>query len=954
LEIGDSFAFANESGAENDENGDGGDEDGKSLPSFHLLHDHDAENDDEEHRDLLDEIVDGVLQLHDETMGAEELHATYETQPFRLTPIGAKRNVFIDKQLTRAWMHKVRPRFYDESMMYYWLDYTTAMQMNDALCVRYNYASTNRLLCCLVNYELYDEQQRLLYGIIAYDDERVVALNNNQLNAPQTHHGNDRYVYKLTTLMTAAQIKSTYRIALRDLPSPSRRCPSFRKALRLRRYIARSDLAHVCWNKLRRYKSTANHNGDVDAQKSVAITPKVMRAYCRIALERVQQRPQQKRGRNRRRRRHSLIPVVVVDKQRSFVGVEWVLIVRIVHRNCDVGVSFRYEDKSDSYVATALFLDKAEIESKHRLVGLQHDYCQYIRPFSLKKFRFKRIIVDDDDDDDEFPALPHGYGHGHGQNTTTYHHHPQQQQQQQQQQQKRYISYQTRVVELLRKAFSIKGVFPNKRYHEFINNEMAQFLASDKSIHKFLDVSTKLVIGKCTEDLKHSDFDDETKDVIDEFGKLVVACVKHIDLDPKHKQPPKFVLLKAFFHCVHSDAMHRTTKKLVTLFNQRPYLRLIVFVLVELSDVTYASPSSYGHILWLFAQFLNDMRPQKCPHFTFSWVQLLSHSKFMPKILKHSDSSSAGAAPQESSSSSMLQRCKHMFHDLLMHLLQFMDPYWRSPQSSPSVCALFQGTLRILLVLLHDFPSFLCEYHFSFCQHIPISSFQMRNLVLSAFPKNTQLPDPFQPNLNLESIAEMEQHPRISSDYLANLVPHKKEILDAYLYENDDRRLSSLVASLRMAPPGETGSRGFVIQYDLPLMNSVVLYVASIGGDSREHECMELVHHFAVQLDDEGRYHLFNAVCNNLRYPNCHTKFCSAAILYMFKKSKVDIKEQITRILLERLVVHRPHPWGLLITFIMLIKNPEYRFWDEPFTRCASEIESLFRTVASSCFKVFK
>lgn len=32
------------------------------------------------------------------------------------------------------------------------------------------------------------------------------------------------------------------------------------------------------------------------------------------------------------------------------------------------------------------------------------------------------------------------------------------------------------------------------------------------------------------------------------------------------------------------------------------------------------------------------------------------------------------------------------------------------------------------------------------------------------------------------------------------------------------------------------------------------------------------------------------------------------------------IQEQITRVLLERLVVNRPHPWGLLITFIELIK----------------------------------
>ena len=61
------------------------------------------------------------------------------------------------------------------------------------------------------------------------------------------------------------------------------------------------------------------------------------------------------------------------------------------------------------------------------------------------------------------------------------------------------------------------------------------------------------------------------------------------------------------------------------------------------------------------------------------------------------------------------------------------------------------------------------------------------------------------------------------------------------------------------------------------------------------------------------------------------------------------LMEQMTRVLLERLIVHRPHPWGLLITFIELIKNPRYSFWSMPFTRCAPEIERLFESVARSC-----
>ena len=48
----------------------------------------------------------------------------------------------------------------------------------------------------------------------------------------------------------------------------------------------------------------------------------------------------------------------------------------------------------------------------------------------------------------------------------------------------------------------------------------------------------------------------------------------------------------------------------------------------------------------------------------------------------------------------------------------------------------------------------------------------------------------------------------------------------------------------------------------------------------------------------------------------------------------------VCRVLLERLIVNRPHPWGLLVTFIELIKNPHYRFWDHEFVHCAPEIET--------------
>lgn len=65
----------------------------------------------------------------------------------------------------------------------------------------------------------------------------------------------------------------------------------------------------------------------------------------------------------------------------------------------------------------------------------------------------------------------------------------------------------------------------------------------------------------------------------------------------------------------------------------------------------------------------------------------------------------------------------------------------------------------------------------------------------------------------------------------------------------------------------------------------------------------------ANKLDSEGRYFFLNAVANQLRYPNQHTHYFSCVLLYLFAEAQSEmVQEQITRILLERLIVHRPHP----------------------------------------------
>lgn len=127
---------------------------------------------------------------------------------------------------------------------------------------------------------------------------------------------------------------------------------------------------------------------------------------------------------------------------------------------------------------------------------------------------------------------------------------------------------------------------------------------------------------------------------------------------------------------------------------------------------------------------------------------------------------------------------------------------------------------------------------------------------------------------------------------------------------------------------------------------------------------MDIFQNLSVDLENEGRYLFLNAIANQLRYPNSLTNYFSCVLLYLFVEANseaiqvsgdrgqwayrnepktkrvccLSFQEQITRVLVERLIVNRPHPWGLLITFIELIKNPVYKFWDHEFVHCAPEM----------------
>lgn len=333
--------------------------------------------------------------------------------------------------------------------------------------------------------------------------------------------------------------------------------------------------------------------------------------------------------------------------------------------------------------------------------------------------------------------------------------------------------------------------------------------------------------------------------------------------------------------------------------------------------------------------------PSRIPRFAFYWLELLANKEFFPNLLSIAN---VNGWP--------------LFRHLVLSFLQFISKYLKNNSSeplSPVIRTLYNGLLRVLLVVLHDFPEFLCAYHLDFCNVIPNTCVQLRNLVLSSFPKQMRLPDPFAPDLNVKRLPEMMNPPLILSNFVAPLQTSGiKGIVDTYLKSSG--RFSGQGMSLDLVKYIRFTSGSGQTSYDLTVLNSLIVYLAqsatsgSSDRDGLNSPSTDIIRFLTSQFDFEGQTHLFNALTNQLRFPNSHTMFFRNVILMLFRESNSEwVKEEIAKVLVERLIANRPQPWGLLTTFVELLKNPDYNFWNYSFVTCAPEIEDLFQNVSKHC-----
>lgn len=361
------------------------------------------------------------------------------------------------------------------------------------------------------------------------------------------------------------------------------------------------------------------------------------------------------------------------------------------------------------------------------------------------------------------------------------------------------------------------------------------------------DVSSAFyrVAINCAVDVDSAKLDQNKFYGTDALAKLIVLIVKNYGDKSGTSPPPRTVYY--FNKIITIMSYSLVQRQLDDLFAQRPWSRFFTSMLNELQAIENSLPEVYTGCLRSFANALGIIQPTYAPRFAFGWMSIISHRSFMPKIL---------AASRDQGWAD--------YHRCLMWLLRFLSPFLSASSMSDSSRSIYQATMRLLVVLMHDFPEFLVEFYHTISTAIPPHCVQLRNIVLAAFPTiEGPLPDVYR---RLEQLgSEMQRFPTIRSDYVAILsTGNVRAAIDQHVRTGQPSieaivtELKNRIAVKAMAADGTT-----TITWNHTLLHAAVFYLGTTGiartaaqrgiveFDPKSPE-VAILTNLAFALDEEG------------------------------------------------------------------------------------------------------
>ncbi|KAK5169697.1 CCR4-NOT core subunit cdc39 [Saxophila tyrrhenica] len=373
-------------------------------------------------------------------------------------------------------------------------------------------------------------------------------------------------------------------------------------------------------------------------------------------------------------------------------------------------------------------------------------------------------------------------------------------------------------------------------------------------------------------------------------------------------------------------------------WNGRLYFRFFSSLLCELHDARqHLGPQQVQDLMQVFALSLMVMQPKYFSGFTFSWLTLLGHRLFIPHMLAGNGRSNGG-----------WESYAKLLNVLFVTLGDFMNQ-----QEAPAILPdFYRGVTRLVLVLHHDFAEFLLEHHVQLNSSIPPFCFQLHNIINSAVTRAiiADQPDPFMPGLKVNRLEQIRQQPSINMSF-------EKTLAEAGIKDAVQRCCGSEVASEEIETiltaidrtPGTTGK--------ILLFNTISAYVGTKATSTSSSFSAAappalLLARLLKELQPENRYYLITAMLNQVRYVNAHTHYFSTALQHFFTSGNEDVQQAIMRAICERLGVPRPHPWGLIVMVLELVKNPAVNVFELGWMKEAKQVEDMLMSLVQNSERV--
>lgn len=152
-------------------------------------------------------------------------------------------------------------------------------------------------------------------------------------------------------------------------------------------------------------------------------------------------------------------------------------------------------------------------------------------------------------------------------------------------------------------------------------------------------------------------------------------------------------------------------------------------------------------------------------------------------------------------------------------------------KASPAMRSFYTATMNIVLVILKDYPQFLCDFHFNFVNALPDHAIQLKNMILAAFPKSIQPPNPFSQDLKVDTMLDVRD-PRILSNFEGHLTKNGlKQDLENYFNSRDPILINQICIKMMQSKDRLNGR----VVTDSAVINAVVLFIAQRTCDDKNN-----------------------------------------------------------------------------------------------------------------------